>query len=123
MKGMDYREEYERKTGESVIELIGKVENTVFMIDPEPQLEIKKFKNKYVKFLEQKLQEKDKVIEELPEILKQTLLNYRMPNILDENDDAYPIVDLLTCDGKSIQDGINVIDDIVDDFFINYEER
>ena len=65
---MDYREEYERKTGESVIELIGKVENhvmTVFMIDPEPQLEIKKFKNKYVKFLEQQLQEKDKVIEEL----------------------------------------------------------
>lgn len=104
---MDYREEYERKTGEKAI----------YRKDSSDYHTLK-----YVKFLEQKLQEKNKVIEELSEILKQTLLNYRMPNILDENDDAYPIVDLLTCDGKSIQDGINVIDDIVDDFFINYKE-
>ena len=56
--------------------------------------------------------------------IKKTLLRYRMTNMFVEGDetDAYPLLDLLSTDGKDISTGEEELENIMDSICIDLQE-
>lgn len=54
-------------------------------------------------------------LDAIAEVMRQTLLDYRQSEVMDDLGCGYPLTDALTCEGHSIDMGMREIDNIVDE--------